>query len=132
MKITETQLRKIVKEQLRYDFGSGQGDAVIAKHSNKAELKALSAAFTYQVTPEDIPYIVYQSRKSGGMVTRLDLEDQDGRLGNMQTSLNEKEANHYKTTVAKVMDFLSTNGGSRKKRAAPRRRGAGHSFSYYD
>jgi len=132
VKITKKQLKSVVKEAMRYDFGSDAGDKAIAAHANKKELKALSFAFTYQVVPEDISYITYQPRKRGGVVTRIDMEDREDQLGNMETSINESEANSYGTTVAKLLDFLAANGARQRRRRPRRKTGAGHSFSYYD
>lgn len=132
VKITKKRLKTIVEQAMRYDYGTDAGDAIVGAHGNKNELKALAAAFTYQVTPEDIPYIVYQPRRRGGVVTRLDMEDREQQLGHMQTDINEELARQCGTTVQNVMDFLDANGASRRKRQPNRKTGAGRSFSYYD
>jgi S-adenosylmethionine hydrolase len=129
MKITRKQIRQLVEQSgARYDFGTPAGDSVTSLSLNKNELKALSGAITYQVLPEDLKYIQYQTRKSKGQPW-LKLTDRDDHFGNMVTSLDQEFAAQFGTTVEKVLEVLINGGASKAKRA---RRRAPRSFSYYD
>lgn len=120
MKITKMQLKKIVNEAMRYDYGSQKGDVTVRTHKNSAELQALAFVFTMQVLPDDVSYIIYQPRKRGGTVTRLDLEDRDQQLGHIAASVNAEEAAKFGTTVQRIQDFLSSNGAELRTRSPKR------------
>jgi len=129
MKITRKQIRQLVEQSgVRYDFGTPAGDNVTALSLNKNELKAISRAITWQVLPEDLKYIQYQTRKHKGQPW-LKLTDTNERFGNIVTSLDQEFAAQFGTTVEKVLEVLINGGASKAKRA---RRRAPRSFSYYD
>ena len=128
MKITKKSLKRIVEQGMRYDYGTKKGDTIIGGSPDRDVLKALAFAFTYQVLPDDIPYIVYQPRKKNGKAW-LKLEDRDQQLGSMVTSLSEIDAAQYGVTIADVIRVLDMGGAELRKRSPKRYR---MSSSIYD
>jgi len=91
-------------------------------------LKVLANAFTTStLTPEDVTYITYQPRKSGGEIVRIDLFDSDSRLGHMSTSITDRDLSPG-VKMEQVVDALSRLGANLQKRSKRRPR----YNAYYD
>lgn len=77
---------------------------------SSAVLEVLTHVFTMTVSPDDVPFIVYDD--SGGELT---LWDRNGRLGNMYVE-DVTEYGRCGLTKAQFKRWLKTNGASKHAR----------------
>lgn len=115
-------------EELAYEYLSDRGQAAISSSSHKNELLAISNSFTTQVTPEEVKHIIYQPRVRKGQLANVNMEDNDGLLGNLATGMTPDEASRYDTTLEKVMATLDSLGATKRTRRKPVKM----SLPYYD
>ena len=115
-------------EDLAYEYLSDRGQAAISSSSHKNELLAISNSFTTQVTPDEVKHITYQPRVRKGQLANVNMEDNDGLLGNLATGMTPDEAKRYGTTLEKVMATLDSLGATKRTRRKPVKM----SLPYYD
>ena len=89
---------------------------------------AISNSFTTQVTPDEVKHIIYQPRVRKGQLANVNMEDNDGLLGNIATGMTPDEAKRYGTTLEKVIEVLDTLGATKRTRRKPVKM----SLPYYD
>ena len=106
-------------EELAYEYLSDRGQAAISSSSHKNELLAISNSFTTQVTPEEVKHIIYQPRVRKGQLANVNMEDNDGLLGNLATGMTPDEAKKHGTTLDKVMSTLDALGATKRTRRKP-------------
>ena len=115
-------------EDLAYEYLSDKGQKAIASSSYKNELLAISNSFTTQVTPDEVRHITYQPRVRKGQLANVNMEDNEGMLGNIATGMTPDEAKRYGTTLEKVIEVLDTLGATKRTRRKPVKM----SLPYYD
>ena len=115
-------------EDLAYEYLSDKGNKAISSSSHKNELLAISNSFMTQVTPDEVKHITYQPRVRKGQLANVNMEDNDGLLGNMATGMTPDEAKRYGTTLEKVMATLDSLGATKRTRRKPVKM----SLPYYD
>ena len=115
-------------EDLAYEYLSDKGQKSIASSSYKNELLAISNSFTTQVTPDEVKHIIYQPRVRKGQLANVNMEDNEGMLGNIATGMTPDEAKRYGTTLEKVIEVLDTLGATKRTRRKPVKM----SLPYYD
>ena len=106
-------------EDLAYEYLSDKGQKAIASSSYKNELLAISNSFTTQVTPDEVKHITYQPRVRKGQLANVNMEDNEGMLGNIATGMTPDEAKRYGTTLEKVIEVLDTLGATKRTRRKP-------------
>ena len=115
-------------EDLAYEYLSDKGNKAISSSSHRNELMAISDSFMTQVTPDEVKYITYQPRVRKGQLANVNMEDDDGLLGNMSTGMTPDEAKSHGTTLEKVMATLDSLGATKRTRRKPVKM----SLPYYD
>ena len=106
-------------EELAYEYLSDRGQAAISSSSHKKELLAISDSFMTQVTPDEVKHITYQPRIRKGQLANVNMEDNDGLLGNMAAGMTPDEAKKHGTTLDKVMSTLDALGATKRTRRKP-------------
>lgn len=99
MRIRLGQLKQIIREEAAHisEAGSSTGD--------EAVLEMLTNAFTATVNPEDVQYIRYKVRPNSVL-----LQDDQGMLGHMHTSANQRSLASVGMSSKQLGDWLATNG----------------------
>ena len=115
-------------EELAYEYLSDRGQAAISSSSHKKELLAISDSFMTQVTPDEVKHITYQPRIRKGQLANVNMEDNDGLLGNMAAGMTPDEAKKHGTTLEKVVATLDSLGATKRTRRKPVKM----SLPYYD
>lgn len=115
-------------EDLAYEYLSDKGNKAISSSSHKNELLAISDSFMTQVTPDEVKHITYQPRIRKGQLANVNMEDNDGLLGNMAAGMTPDEAKRYGTTLEKVVSTLDSLGATKRTRRKPVK----YNLPYYD
>jgi hypothetical protein len=109
-------------ESAWYDEQSKKDKQALASSPNKTELEAIGGNL-HMILDKDLPYLTYQPRRKGGKIVAIMIEDDEGPegfpMGNSTTTMDEKWAKQYGTTLDKVMAVLDQAGATHRKKRKP-------------
>ena len=121
MRITESQLRRIIRQTINEMVGPSD-DLGAPGSPDSAVLQALESALDLSVMPGDVKSITFQPRRSGGVVTKIDLE-----YKNSYSWLDDRDISGTGMTLDDISAKLAEMGAKSQTRRPPMK----HSH-YYD
>lgn len=131
MRITESQLRRIVRQTISEMAGPNDSVGAPGSPSGADEAKVLQVlgdALESDIMPEDVAYITFQPRRSGGSVIKIDLEYKTPDTGISYSWLSNEHVRKIGMTLDQVATALRSMGAKSPARRPPVKR----SMPYYD
>jgi hypothetical protein len=119
MRITESQLRRIIRQTINEMAPAGSADPL---------LTVLSKVLTYEVGPQDVKYITFQPHMSGGVVTKINVTHRDPDMGDTESMILPVDVRDLGMSLDDLAGRLGEMGAKSQVRRPPMKR----AMPYYD
>lgn len=124
MRITEGQLRRIIRQEVKALRESVAGDP-----AQDGALRAIERALSISpITPEDVMYMTFQPRRSGGVINSVNLTYKDPDAGSYYADVLPGDVEEGGITFDEFMASVQQMGAKSRARRPARK----PSMPYYD
>lgn len=124
MRITEAQLRRIIRQEVRALRESAAGGT-----SQDGALRAIESALSISpMTPDDVMYMTFQPRRSGGVIKSVNLTYNDPDAGSYYSDILPGDVERAGITFEEFMASVQQMGAKSRARRPARK----PSMPYYD